>query len=266
LQRDCQGHFVDRFLWFYGAIWERIMTNKEWSESINLDVMIRFLCEMPDPWRTVVGQRKLRLWGCACCRLNWEHIREQSIRDAVELAERMAEGIANSEEIPVIERQVFPLSLGSSVEQLLRGEPRTEVPNIAKAALALLSNDWETYAWAGVEIGHPGWRIRQGEEGPWAKSCADLLRCIIGNPFHSHQLADSNWIVWNGATIIQIAQLIYTNRQFQDLPILADALEEAGCANHEIIAHCRLNGDHALGCWVIDSLLGKVPVVYPSGE
>ena len=46
-------------------------------------------------------------------------------------------------------------------------------------------------------------------------------------------------------------------RRFEDLPILADALEEAGCANQDLLAHCRHSGEHVRGCWAVDLLLGK---------
>ena len=52
-------------------------------------------------------------------------------------------------------------------------------------------------------------------------------------------------------------QRIYDDRRFQDLPILADALEEAGCTDPEILGHCRGPGEHVRGCWVVDLILGK---------
>jgi hypothetical protein len=55
----------------------------------------------------------------------------------------------------------------------------------------------------------------------------------------------------------KLAGSIEAERRFGDLPVLADALEEAGCAHELILRHCRDGGEHALGCWVIDLLLGK---------
>jgi hypothetical protein len=54
-----------------------------------------------------------------------------------------------------------------------------------------------------------------------------------------------------------MAQVIYDERKFEDLPFLADALEEAGCDNADILNHCRGPGPHVRGCWVVDLLLGK---------
>jgi hypothetical protein len=58
-------------------------------------------------------------------------------------------------------------------------------------------------------------------------------------------------------TVVAIARTIYEERTFESLPILADALEEAGCTNTDILAHCRQPGEHVRGCWVDDLLLGK---------
>ena len=54
-----------------------------------------------------------------------------------------------------------------------------------------------------------------------------------------------------------MAQVIYDDRAFDRLPLLADAMEDAGCADQEILDHCRSNGEHVRGCWVVDLLLGK---------
>jgi ATP-dependent Clp protease ATP-binding subunit ClpA len=66
---------------------------------------------------------------------------------------------------------------------------------------------------------------------------------------------DPSWLSGRG-TVAQIARAIYEERRWQDLPVLADALEEAGCADREILDHCRRGGEHGRGCWVIDLFLG----------
>jgi hypothetical protein len=66
-----------------------------------------------------------------------------------------------------------------------------------------------------------------------------------------------SWLRWDDGTIPKLAQAIYDERAFDHLPVLADALEEAGCANADILAHCRGPGEHVRGCWVVDLLLGK---------
>jgi hypothetical protein len=56
---------------------------------------------------------------------------------------------------------------------------------------------------------------------------------------------------------VSLATGIYDERAFDRLPILADALEEAGCDNADVLAHCRGDGPHARGCWVVDGVLGR---------
>ncbi len=80
-----------------------------------------------------------------------------------------------------------------------------------------------------------------------------IMRDIFGNPF---QLAFSD-PTWLTSVVVSIATSIYESRAFDRLPILADALEEAGCDNDAILSHCRIEGPHVRGCWVIDLLLGK---------
>jgi hypothetical protein len=87
-----------------------------------------------------------------------------------------------------------------------------------------------------------------------ARILADLLREIAGgDPFHP-MTADP---AWPTPTVKQLAEAIYGERAFDRLPILADALEDAGCDNADILNHCRQPGEHARGCWVVDLLLGK---------
>ena len=70
---------------------------------------------------------------------------------------------------------------------------------------------------------------------------------------HARQLTHDD----SGGTISNLAQSIYTDRAFERMPILADALEEAGCNDAAILGHCRGPGPHVRGCWVVDFLLGK---------
>ena len=80
-----------------------------------------------------------------------------------------------------------------------------------------------------------------------------LLRDLFGNPFHAITIK-SRWLT---STVTSIAQGIYEERAYDRLPILADALENAGCTDHDIIQHCRHKGEHVRGCWVVDLILGE---------
>lgn len=80
-----------------------------------------------------------------------------------------------------------------------------------------------------------------------------LVDCVFGNPFRPGALNRSRLT----STVISIAQAIYDERAFDRLPILADTLEEAGVTQPELLDHCRQPGEHVLGCWVVDLVLGK---------
>jgi hypothetical protein len=85
---------------------------------------------------------------------------------------------------------------------------------------------------------------------PMARS---LILCVLGNPFRSVKFPSHRLT----PTVKQLADTIYTDRAFDRLPILADALEEAGCTDAAIVGHCRGPGPHVRGCWVVDLILGK---------
>jgi hypothetical protein len=82
---------------------------------------------------------------------------------------------------------------------------------------------------------------------------ADFARDIFGNPFRPVTFNP----VWRTYTVLALANGIYTERAFDRMPMLADALEEAGCENVDILLHCREPGEHVRGCWVVDLVLGK---------
>ena len=86
------------------------------------------------------------------------------------------------------------------------------------------------------------------------KCQSDLLRDIFGNPFRASTSPPAAWLNMN---VIGLAQAVYDERAFDRMPILADALEDAGCTNGEFLNHCRSDRDHVRGCWVVDLLLGK---------
>ncbi|MBP3959963.1 hypothetical protein J8F10_32375 [Gemmata sp. G18] len=62
---------------------------------------------------------------------------------------------------------------------------------------------------------------------------------------------------WLTSTVVALAQGIYDGGAFDRLPILADALQDAGCDSKDVLGHCRGPGPHARGCWVVDLLLNK---------
>ena len=100
--------------------------------------------------------------------------------------------------------------------------------------------------------------VKHNERAAERAAQAVLLRDVFGNPFRPVAI-DAGCLAWNGGTVVRLAQAIYDERAFDRLPILADALEDAGCDSADLLAHCRREGVHTRGCCVVDLLLGKGP-------
>jgi hypothetical protein len=224
------------------------MTGEEWSVTGELTSMLTFL-ELGGHR----SNRKLRLFAVACCRRIWSELRDERSRKAVETAEAFADGLATLNELradfeaayaAVDDCQNFsPFSEDQAIAAYLSAarnitESDTRVPE-AEDMYEVVAHTW-SYAIDGD---------RKDSE---FKQCR-LLRCIVGNPFRPASLDPSR----RTSTVIALAQGIYDERAFDRLPILADALQDAGCDNDDILNHCRDTGPHARGCWVVDLVLGK---------
>src|SRR5205807_1010399 len=102
------------------------------------------------------------------------------------------------------------------------------------------------------------WDAAVGALGPGAgrfrEFQCDLLRELFGNPFHPAAVSP-HWLSWEGRVVPRLAQAIYDEGDFERLPVLGDALEDAGCREESVLAHCRQEGRHVRGCWVVDRLL-----------
>jgi hypothetical protein len=82
---------------------------------------------------------------------------------------------------------------------------------------------------------------------------SDVVRDIFVNPFRPTTLSSS----WRTDTAVSLARQMYDAREFSAMPILADALQDAGCDSDDVLNYCREPGPHVRGCWVVDLVLGK---------
>jgi hypothetical protein len=89
-----------------------------------------------------------------------------------------------------------------------------------------------------------------------SRAQVSILKDIL-NPFRSAPSLAPAILTWDGGTVPKLAAAIYDERAFDRLPVLADALEDAGCTDAGILGHCRSGGGHVRGCWVVDLVLGK---------
>lgn len=131
-------------------------------------------------------------------------------------------------------------------------------------ALEVAAQAWGLFASGCPYFNHPDtygpWNERAGVPESyfrWEKErrvwFTTLGRDIFGNPYRPRTI-DPTWLT---STVVALAEGIYADRAFDRMPILADALQDAGCDNADILDHCQLPGEHVRGCWVIDALLGK---------
>jgi hypothetical protein len=190
----------------------------------------------------------LRLFAVACCRRAWHLLVDERSRQAVEVAERFADGAASDEELEAVRRVAWEFALHVVHEDEAFFGLGDEALNAADAPAWAAQRPVEAIR-AVIALQ----RALGAGEGP---AQADLLRCIAGNPFRPV----AGGLVARGSgsnMVIAIAEGAYEERAFDRLPVLADALEDAGCADEQALGHLRGPGTHARGCWVIDRLTGR---------
>jgi hypothetical protein len=236
------------------------MTEAEWLACTDPAPMLEFL-------RGKASDRKLRLFACACCRRAWGLLRDVRSQQAIEVAERYADGQAGEEELSLV------MDIALAAHQALWDEFRRNASLALEEEYKAVSEMEAAFAvWrtcrprqAYANDGSIGFAPRQvayavGGGGGVASETAvqsSLLRDIFGSLLFRSFSLDPAWLAWQNRALARMAQSTYEERAFDRLPILADALEEAGCTNSDILAHCHAKGEHVRGCWVVDLLLGK---------
>ena len=219
------------------------MTEAEWLAATDPVLMLTFL-QKGGANRSGGGRRRLRLVGCGCTRRVSEHLTERGLR-WLELGERMADNLLSKPQRREAGASDFGPFDGQRIDhQADSAAWCTVCSNVMIAALGA-AGAVEIATWRRSGDAH----VADGERGIQAA----LIRDIFGNPFRPVAV-DSSWFT---STVIKLAEGIYAERAFDRLPILADALQDAGCDNEDILSHCRTGGLHVRGCWVVDLLTGR---------
>ncbi len=225
------------------------MTEAEWlKEQGNSQWMICELNLIAPVSRTKRGKRKLRLFACECCRLIWERLHDPRLRKAVEVAERFADGEASKDELAQVRRLVTPLRADGSFTEGRHLSDRLAI-ELAVATTDPVAFE-AAFSMTMYQIPLAGYRTPHADGE--AIIC-ELLRCVFGSPFRPATFEST----WRTSQAVAIARTAYEERCFDNLPILADALEEAGCTDEAVLSHLRGPGPHARGCWVVDLVLGR---------
>jgi hypothetical protein len=225
------------------------MTEAEWLACTDPTEMMYVSGE-----RGRLTERRDRYFSCACCRRIWHLLPDEASRTAVRVAEQYLDGLASAELLDSAS-QAAELHFGSAARAAAAAAfPRRELGNNG-IDVAAHAADAVVYADPHFISGEADWGRGAGRAEQSAQ--ADLLRDIIGNPFRRVPRLDPTVLAWDTGTVVQLAQLIYDECRFTDLPILADALEDAGCDDPDLLNHCRQPGVHVRGCWVVDLLVGN---------
>ncbi|HJZ58209.1 MAG TPA: hypothetical protein VKE74_24920 [Gemmataceae bacterium] len=254
------------------------MTEREWLACEDPAPMLKFLGNR-------LGARTYRLFGVACCRLV-EHLLTAprlvgmvryagSMEPRIEMTfdpakavsalgvmERWADGQAKTAEIDgAIWEVQAAYAMGYGGRSGACHDRDAIATHLAIGALSSAFGETGEF-WVlcmlvaqaiGVTAPQDGWTPVVAEDRANA-AMADLLRDIAGNPFRKAGFRPE----WRTSTVVQLAQPMYESKDFGPMPILADALQDAGCENDDILAHCRqTDTPHVRGCWVVDRVLGK---------
>jgi hypothetical protein len=240
------------------------MTEAEWLSATDTTSMLEFL-------RGKVSDRKLRLYLCGGIHRIAHLLYDPASIEALGIAERFADGMADNEDMrranwiaeaptfgflfradfweqnPDCKMEVLPQLVkmgalsGSALtggEWHVNGTIRRRLLAAAELVYILTYTSYDEGALnrAAVEMSEIEW------PGRW------LCNCVFGNPFLPVTLNPS----WLTSTVLTLASGIYNEKAFDRMPILAHALQDAGCDNNEILNHCRQPGEHVRGCFVVD--------------
>lgn len=222
------------------------MTEAEWLAATDPQPMLVHL-----QGKAIATDRKLRLFAVACCR----HARPAD-DDAHRL--KLLEAIEGFADEIVSGAELF------AAYEIVNSRPRNRsdrLPVSTRAALAAAMSDASSAAKSvAAVLGSlalwPGDTPGRGRVARAAEQ-ASLLRDIMGHPWKPPPSVDSAVLSRCGGVIGSMARTIYEQRLFDRLPILADALQDAGCADVETLGHLRGPGPHVRGCWVVDLLAAK---------
>jgi hypothetical protein len=254
------------------------MTEAEWFACTDPRAILESL-------RGKGSDRKLRLFAVACCRETWRFLTDERSRQAVEVGEHFADGETTLVELATARAaaEAARAEAGATADNAMRAMNHGDFGYYANlratsfvagaavecvtdpplgAATSIAENfvrTASTQCLTNLEAAWWGWddpnaaAEQTAVERDAQQSLCGLIRDIFSNPFHPVSI-DPGWLT---NKVSGLTHAIYEDRAFDRLPILGDALEEAGCTNSDILAHCHAKGEHVRGCFVVDLLLAK---------
>ncbi|GIW82878.1 MAG: hypothetical protein KatS3mg105_4685 [Gemmatales bacterium] len=200
------------------------MTEQEWLACNDPRRMMDFV-------RGKSSDRKLRLFVCGYLRTFLPRHNDELSQEALEMSERFADGLAAAEDLEACRSKARATArTGNKAAQLAVDAAFLNLPR----AIEQVFGDLTTHA--------------------DKRNKVQLLHDLWGPVLFRRLPIEPSWLT---PRVVELARSIYADRSFDRLPALADALEEAGCHDADILGHCRGPGLHVRGCWVLDLILGK---------
>jgi hypothetical protein len=213
----------------------KIETEEAWQASVNAKAMLNV-------FKGKMMSRQRRLFAVALCRQTELYPIDEPWEQILQVGEAYADGKAKKRE----------LEEGRAAAERIRNKrqrvSRTLMADAVASACHALRPDFRCLYCLKEVMKAEGLSYLIKDK----RAHCGLVRDIFGNPFATVSFEARSV----SATARKLAQSMYDERRFADLPVLADALEEGGCTDAAILAHCRDKGDHVRGCWVIDLVLG----------
>jgi hypothetical protein len=236
------------------------MTEQGWLWATDPGAMLDFLVRSGK-----ASDRKLRLLTCACTRVYWDLLVADQVVNSDEgtfpallTAEQYADGLVNAEALEVVARDAAQKA--AEEEEFLDRLPSTGAGRSHLLLLWLVAAAAE----ASADLGASKVRGSIGMFPRTADRAVAMVRDIFSNPFKPSTAIDASWVAWNSGSLKNLAQVAYDELQLpagyleaERLAVLADALEQAGCADANLMSHLRAEGPHVRGCWALDLVLNR---------
>jgi hypothetical protein len=238
------------------------MTEAEWLACTDSYPML-------NPLEGKVSDRKCYLFSFACLRRINHLLTDERCRKLVDVYERFVDNLASNDErasaeegfgVPYEAGELEDGAGGNTLEALrnlacYRGAAAAfSVAHAAADAVGYVAAQSVPAHHQGAESSRTTMTAGSSATAAERQAQAALVRDILGPlPFRPIR-PDPAWLT---TTVLTLARTSYDQRGFDHLPVLADALEEAGCHDPDILNHCRQPGEHVRGCWLVDLLLGK---------
>lgn len=215
------------------------MKERKWLTTTSPHAMLGFL-------QYSASGRKTRLFACAAVRSLWPLLPNLRSMQAVEVAERYADSDATFGELRDARQRALEVpEVAGSIATDDRARAATA------AAYAAHFQEYEVAMATVLAVERCRGQKHLSEARRWL---CELVREVFGNPFSPITL-DPGWLRRNDGLALRLAREIYDDRHFDELPVLADALEDAGCDHRELLDHLRRPGGHVRGCWALDVVL-----------